>query len=46
MDTGAFVIVTYAIAILILIGCFSLEQDDRSNRLKLILLSTVIGVSN
>lgn len=42
MDTGAFVIVTYAIAILI--GCLSLDRDDRNSRLKLLLLSTVIGV--
>ena len=44
MDTGALVIVTYAIAILILIGCLSLDRDDRNSRLKLLLLSTVIGV--
>lgn len=42
MDTGALVIVTYAIAILI--GCLSLDQDDENSRLKLLLLSTVIGV--
>lgn len=42
MDTGALVIVTYAIAILI--GCLSLDRDDRNSRLKLLLLSTVIGV--
>ena len=42
MDTGAFVIGTYVIAILI--GCFSLDRDDRNSRLKLLLLSTVIGV--
>lgn len=42
MDTGAFVIGTYLIASLI--GCFSLDRDDRDSRLKLLLLSTVIGV--
>ena len=42
MDTGAFVIGTYVIAILI--GCLSLDRDDRNSRLKLLLLSTVIGV--
>lgn len=42
MDTGAFVIGTYVIAILI--GCLSLDRDDRNSRLKLLLLSMVIGV--
>lgn len=42
MDTGVFVIGTYVIAILI--GCFSLDRDDRNSRLKLLLLSTIIGV--
>lgn len=42
MDTGVFVIGTYVIASLI--GCLSLDRDDRNSRLKLLLLSTVIGV--
>lgn len=42
MDTGVFVIGTYVIASLI--GCLSIDRDDRNSRLKLLLLSTVIGV--
>ena len=42
MDTGVFVIGTYVIASLI--GCLSLDRDDRNSRLKLLLLSTLIGV--
>lgn len=42
MDTGVFVIGTYVIASLI--GCLSLDRDDRNSRLKLLLLGTLIGV--
>ena len=42
MNTGAFVVGTFVIAVLMV--AFSFAQDDRDGRVKLLLLSTVIGV--
>lgn len=42
MDTGAFVVGAFVVAVLMV--AFSFAQDDRDGRVKLLLLSTVIGV--
>jgi hypothetical protein len=42
MDTGAFVVGAFVVAMLMV--AFSFAQDDRDGRVKLLLLSTVIGV--
>ncbi len=42
MDTGAFVVGAFIVAVLMV--AFSFAQDDRDGRVKLLLLSTVIGV--
>lgn len=42
MNTGAFVVGTFIIAVLMVV--FSFAQDDGDGRVKLLLLSMVIGV--